>query len=280
MSVADFPDWQAPSAHAAQIAQQGVPLLTKSTLLANQTITNLAHGASTGTAGLPVSQIGYEILISPHFALGTTNPFIEVNLLWADSATGLQVGSDSFYLPGCSQPSGLSVIGRGPTKGDQLFVTITNLDTANPMTTGLTVFQNSRIYATDQWRLINSEANNSTVPSYTLPNLPDDESCLGVITNATMAASASLSWLMGIGTGGPVTVTLEGSGEVPGNARFHAYAMPASIYGTIAPLIDYQAANLNQSYTFNPPRAAWLLQAVNTGTAGTLTVSFAAFAST
>lgn len=280
MTVADFPDWQAPQAHADQIAVTGVPLLTKSTLLANTVYTNLAAGASNGTVGLPVTQTGYEIILNPKFAAGTTNPFIEVQLQWVDSGTGLQVASDSFYLPGSEAPSGLAVFGRGPTKGNQLFVTVTNLSSNNPVTTALTVLQNSRVYASDVWRFQNSSVNNQTVAGFTLPTFPDDESCLGTVTGASVAASGSASWLMGIGSGGPVTVTLECSGPVATNARFHAYALPSSVYGTTAPLIAYQAANLNQAYTFNPPRAPWLLQAVNTATSGAMTVNFAAFAST
>lgn len=279
MTIADFPDWQAPAAHAGQIAQQGVPLLTASKLLANDTITALAHGASFGTPGLTVSQPGYEIIVNPKFAAGTTNPFVEVQLQWVDIGTGIQMASDSFFIPGSTQPSGLAVFGRGPTKGNQLFVTVTNLDTVNPVTLGLTVLQNSRVPQTDVWRFQNSSVNNMTVPGFTLPSLPDDESCLGTITGATIAASASSSWLMGIGAGGPVTFSIEASGETAANSRFFAYVLPSSIYGTNAPLIDFTAANLNQTYTFNPPRAPWLFKAQNQNTAGTLTVSFAAFAS-
>lgn len=280
MTIADFPDWRAPSAHAAEIASQGVPLLTRSQLIANQTFTNLGHGLSTGTPNLVVTQPGYEIIVNPKFPAGTTNPFVEINLQWTDSGSGAGVANDVFYVPGCIDAHGFVVTGRGPSKGDRLVVGVTNLDTAQSVTCTVEVLVNSRVYPTDVWRFNNTLANSSTVTGFTLPTFPDDPSCLGAVTGASVAATSNLQWLMGIGTGGPVTVTLECSGPVPGSARFHAYALPSSAYGTVAPLIAYTAANLNQQYTFNPPRAPWLLQAANNATSGALTVNFAAFAST
>lgn len=280
MTVPDFPDWQAPSAHAAQIASQGVPLLTKSSMIANQTFASIAHGASSGPPELTINQIGYEITVNPKFPAGTTNPFVEVGLQWIDSASGNGVANDVFYVPGCTDAHGFVVYGRGPTKGDRLTVSITNLDTAQSVSCSVTVLENSRVYPTDVWRFNNTLANSSTVTGFVLPTFPDDPSCLGAITGASVAASSNLQWLMGIGTGGPVTVSIEASGPVPGSARFHAYALPGSVYGTVAPLIGYTAGNLNQTYQFNPPRAPWLLQAANNATSGAMTVNFAAFAST
>lgn len=279
MTIADFPDWQAPSAHAAQIASQGVPLLTKSQLLANQTFASIAHGASNGTGTLVVTQPGYEIIVNPKFPAGTTNPFVEVNLQWIDSATGNGVANDVWFVPGCTDAHGFVVYGRGPSKADRVSVGITNLDTAQSVTCTVELLVNSRVLPVDVWRFNNTLANSSTVTGFTLPSFPDDPSCLGTVTGASVPATSNLQWLMGIGSGGPVTVTIEASGPVPGSARFHAYALPSSAYGTIAPLIAYTAGNLNQSYTFNPPRAPWLLQAVNSATSGAMTVNFAAFAS-
>jgi hypothetical protein len=278
--LADVPDYSPHVATAAQVAATGVPLLTKSGLIVNFPVTGLAHGASAGPGTVAVSQPGYEVIVNPQFPAGATSPFVEITLQWTDSSTGAGTAIDSFIVPGCTNASGLFVTGRGPTKGDRLTISITNLDTTNSVNCTLEVLQNSRIYPADVWRFNNKIANIVTIPNFTTPSFPDDQSCLGTVTGMVLNPSQTGSVIMGIGTGGPVTLTIEASGPVPTNARFHAYALPTSVYGATPPLIAYQAANLNQQYTFNPPRAPWLFQAVNTGTAGTLTVNFTAFAST
>lgn len=203
--MTDFPDWQAPQAHATAIAGTGVPLLTGSTQLAN-TSNAIAASGNVSLGPFVVSQIGYELVVSCDMANAATNPFVTVVLTWTDSVSGVQVATDSFStVCGAASLSFLPTAARGPSKADRLAITIYNSDTARVANVNLVLLQNSRIYPRDDFFWVSQYPNTLLVPAFTLATQMPDENCLGVAADVTLAASASSTFLFGM-YDGPILV--------------------------------------------------------------------------
>lgn len=138
------------------IANTGVPLLTKSTLVKNQGAISQNPGVSSNSATFSMTQPGYEILLTI-FATGNFLSSYHLTMNWFDSATGLQTGQEDYwFIPGSGSGANAHIIfGTGPTKGDQLVIT-----SAVPATSSVAVshqyvvLQNSRIPLTDFWQTI------------------------------------------------------------------------------------------------------------------------------
>jgi hypothetical protein len=269
--VTDYPDFSPHVATAQQVAATGVPLLTKNTRVYQQAFTNVASGAAASTGLLAMGQIGYEVLVNARCNGAATNPFAEIRMTWTDSTTGFTLGSDTFITPMSGSATPWAVIGRGPTKADEVTVTVTNLDSLTAPSITITVLQNSRVYPTDNWNWNNASVAGLTVPGFALPTLPNDESVLGIVSNVNVAAGAVNTWLLGMATSGQVIVTTSFSGVTTTNIRCHIYPQPNSKYGSSIDLVAFTATANNTSMPYNPPRAPVILVVSNGATTGTLT---------
>ena len=219
MTAADYPDWSAPQAHATAIASTGVPLLTGAASILASGVQSVPHGAAYVSAVLPVSQIGYELLVQAQYPSAATVPYAMVQLLWKDSASGLIVDTDDWVVPGATSPAYWFVRGHGPTKANQVQVKIINFEPAQSLSAQINILQNSRVYTVDDWRWNNFQNTGLTVPNVTVaPVLPQDETILGIVNNVSVAASSSKSWLAGMydgeiqvgySSGGSVTLSSE-----------------------------------------------------------------------
>lgn len=209
--MTDYADWQTPNAHATQIAATGVPLLTLPTLLLQQTF-DPAAGVTQSSASLAITQPGYEIIVQSSFSVAPTSPFIRVTIGWNDGTSLDPVNADTFIAPASTTPGAFRVQGNGPTKGNAAVISVTNLDGLQVATVQVMFLQHSRILASDDWTYDNAANAGLTVTGFTLPKMPADQSCLGVLDNVTIAAAGSSAWLFGI-CAGLATVSYEiGSG--------------------------------------------------------------------
>lgn len=134
MSVTpDAPDWAPHVALAAQVAATGVPLLRATNVLGNGPALALPPGlAVTLLDHMAITQPGYEGMFAVNLPAGQgTVPFATMIFNWSDSASGLGVDSEFFLLTEGNGPANaLQYYVRGPCHGDQLTVTVTNLDPA------------------------------------------------------------------------------------------------------------------------------------------------------
>lgn len=223
-----------PAQIAAQIAVSGVSLLAKATALGSRTAaTGLAGGGGTATLlnGVSISQTGYEFSISAEQnSAANVFPLIEVIMSWSDSVTGQTTAVDHFYTSASSQASGVSLItvGTGPTKGDTLTVTLTNIN-ASPVNYTFTAAQNSRVYARDDWHWIGykGQAGAVRLSGVTDPQYSETEQNLLVnhfdsaIANATSLTVQMPLWC------GNVWVHVDETGVAPANMEFAIVTEPA-----------------------------------------------------
>lgn len=139
------------------IATTGVPLLTKSTLVKNQAAVSQNAGTVNQSATFSMGQIGYEIFLNIFCTTGNFLSFYHLGLSWFDSATGIQTGQEDYwFVPGSGAGANShSIIGSGPTKGDQLIITSEVPATSSAAVThSYVVLQNSRVYAEDNFETI------------------------------------------------------------------------------------------------------------------------------
>lgn len=140
---------------AVEVSNTGVPLLTNSLLVKNQGAISQSPGVVSQSATFGITQIGYEILLTI-YATGNFSSFYHIGLSWFDSGTGVQTAQEDYwFVPGTAVGTPHTIIGRGPTKGNQLVITSEVPSASSVSVTHLyTVFQNSRVYTSDRWRTL------------------------------------------------------------------------------------------------------------------------------
>lgn len=152
MTVTDYPDWQTPAAHAAQIAVTGVPLLRLTNNLAFGAAVPVAGGATVNLlAGGSVNQPGYEMTITVSMpAASGTRPFLHLELIWQDSTSSL-FGFRRDVVLACGNAAGnvLTYYLHGPMHSDMFNVSVVNLDPAVTATVAFTINATSHVYEED-----------------------------------------------------------------------------------------------------------------------------------
>lgn len=174
------------------IAITGVPALTKSTLVKNQTAVSQAPGTQSSSATFSIEQPGYEIFLST-FAASNIAAYFRISLQWFDSGTGIQTGQEDYWIiPGPGSGSPHTIIGHGPTKGDQLVIVSENpaQSVGNNVTHSYVVLENSRDYQSDQWESLTFTGANIT---NTFANI--FTGCIAS-TNTSVNAGASIPRLL------------------------------------------------------------------------------------
>lgn len=153
--TADFPDWTAPQAHANAISTTGAPPLVFKRVVDLQVGTSIpANGVLTRPASgqFLLNQPGYEISLNVA-TLGATAPIISVELQWFDSAFQGLI-DDEIYFFYSGDANGHLIHGRGPTKGDQVVVIVTNHSATSAVSFTYTLLQTSRVFTREFWKTI------------------------------------------------------------------------------------------------------------------------------
>lgn len=163
----------------------GIPLLSFKNVLASSVIAiNLPANTSTGlVTAKGFNQPSYEFAFSLNSAV---NPAIgyQFQLTWLDSTTNEIVATESYWVfPGSG--AGINshyVLGRGPTKADQLSISIFN---PSGTTAGSLAFyvimQNSRVYTGDLWRSISANTGPPAFNGFTVaPHFIDSGDVCGI----------------------------------------------------------------------------------------------------
>lgn len=266
MSVADFPDFQVPQAHATAIATTGVPLLTVPNTLISALLQVVAAAGGTLVKTATFTQVGYALQVIVNFPAAATNPFCEVALTWSDPVSGQVYDEAHYFVAGAAGASGFTTLGNGPVRAGQLTVTVTNLDAAQAATVTLEVAQDSCIRTADRWYWRNATDNGLTVPGFTLAQLPDDEDVLGILHNLVVPASGSLVVLCGMAPGRSVQLSGTVGTISPSSLQFKVQAVPTSVYTTAGDLLDTTPTTAAWNYQFLMPRAPVIWTITNSST--------------
>lgn len=264
--LTDTPDWAPHVAQAEQIAATGVPLLNLSGLLANLPVFAVAPGLSGGPPTVAIAQPGYEVHVKVTGSAAATVPFVQVTLTWTDPNTGFPMGKDVYYMPVAELGFSWVMYGRGPTKAGELSVKVANLDPAQNVTAGVAILQNSRVYLRDEFWYSNSDNSGLTVPGFSLPTLPPDDSILGFGDSSVVPASGNVEFLCGMWQG-PIVFSYEQNTGASSNLTVRLTAMPATVFSATHNILGAMAPPA-QPYQFFGPRAPIKVRLVNSGTTG------------
>lgn len=173
----------------AGIAAAGVPLLARATSLVHAGLA-LAAGGSLTLGPYAITQISYEAALWLNIPGAATVPFCRVLIDWIDSASGLTVAQDTWWLA-AGNAGAVKTAGTGPAKADQMQITLTNADPAQEISGSYAFTQSSRFFARDSWQSIVFPG----VPAYTLPG-SDSTADLLAATTISIGAGESISRLM------------------------------------------------------------------------------------
>ena len=250
--VSDYPDYAPHVAHADQIAATGVPLLALPQQLYAISSKVIFSASTDFEALVPVKQPGYHCGVSVQFPAAATVPFVKVSLFWTDSMTSVNLASENYIIPGAQSPSVFTALGSGIAKGNKVQLRLTNLDPAQNATVSVTMNADSIPRSGDSWLWENALDSGLTVPGFTLPTLPDDESVLGMLGSVTVPAGGTSSFLFGMHNG-PINVGLDQGGGPWTNITLQLAAAPSSAYVGNNPI--YAAVNPPPSLQIAGPRS-------------------------
>lgn len=268
-SVTDYPDWSPHVATAQQIAVTGVPLLAAPATVLNTTKV-IAGGGSYASGLLAMPQIGYEFELLLNTTSSATQPFAELILEWTDQGTGLSSGHTAWYCPASSAVASWVLAGHGPNRGNQVAVTVNNDDPSISLTAGIRLVTNSRVYDKDMVSGDNITNTLTTIPGFTLPSLPDDNSILGFLSSQSVPAASSKQWLFSPAPRRPVHFAGVTSGITPASVQVQVQGKYQGQLGGGSILLNQVLTTAGYAFDFTCHGGVMLLTVFNNATSGTL----------
>lgn len=239
----------------------GSPLLHGKNVLMNFTGGN-TFTLGPGASSFPFTTLtrpGYTIAIMATTPAGTAIPFVQIQTFWKDSTSGgTQVADEFWFIPAVTSGAGSYWhYGKGPTKGDQLTVGITNLDTVQTMTIQLLLIENTQYIARDDWRGMGGGSvnyNQGASPGGSLSTL-----CL-ISDRETINAGVDKVYLMPLYAGEVVLQFATSSGTMVVNV-----GVPVQLPGFSNPVIWQDATTSDVTVYMVLPRAPCYIEFHNTG---------------
>lgn len=227
---------------AQNIALSGVPLLTASTPLAQAASVVIAAGGSVtipASSVFSVSQIGFEAVFRVRYNVANgANAGYGMTFSWSDSASGLLVDTDTMVsaIAAFNDATNFATRIKGTSKANQLVVTITNLDTVQPINLTYAILENSRVYPYDldiTW----VGGRPSSIPGIALPTvlLPDSHTMLIHIDAAL--ANGSFDTFIAPPHLGPMYINMWESGVSAANIQIKLKMWPDSFYGGVGNIV-------------------------------------------
>jgi hypothetical protein len=189
VTASDYPDWSVPQTSADSIAATGVPLLTmQNSVGLFDVLVNPTSTVNIGT--FPVTQPSYEISISSaESGAGVWAPMF-CEMLWYDDTATVILAEETWYFWPGTVGSDHVVVGKGPTKGTQVSVSLTNTSASGAYTASGGVYQRSHIYTRDVWQSQSYPASMSASP--VAPADPDALMLAGI--SVSLGAGVSNTW--------------------------------------------------------------------------------------
>lgn len=175
-----------------------------------------------------LNQAGYELQIQLGINAGSTEPFIDMFMMWSDSVSGLTIATEEWVL--AAGPSGNANIYmiKGPTKGNELSINLVNLDPTFTITAIVTVAVNSRGWTRD--RIYTLQFN-------TPPSFPGNAAGRGFtnviasVDNQVIHAGNTLTRILPP-YAGDVWLWVDQQGNAAGNSNLTLQLTPTSVFGT------------------------------------------------
>lgn len=134
------------------IAGTGAPLLALSNVFSNPGVQTFSQGQTRVYGPSAFGQISYEIYFSCTSSASETNPQFIIELDWINSASGLIVSTERWFVCGASSPASNVYVGTGRAKGDTLQVSVTYNGAIASGSGSIVILRSSRVYVRDDFR--------------------------------------------------------------------------------------------------------------------------------
>jgi hypothetical protein len=214
-----------------------------------------------------VNSPSYAVAIDALISASATFGLLLISMVWSDSETGLTVGAERWYFSGTTASPAISnglTFGRGPTKANQLTVTIDNYDPAQSATVDVAIWQSSRTATRDDWR---GNPNGGGYVTYTVPNTESLSCALGWVTNHALAASGVVTYQCALYAG---QAAFEFVSSATGDVGIEILApLPDRASGNWPVLLENAAIGELFTGTLVLPRCPVIVQITNSSAAST-----------
>lgn len=132
----------------------GAPVVHGETIVINDSAVISGGGGFHSTPTVLFSRPGYQVgLVLQNQAVGGGAMPVAVDMTWTDSVTSQVVAHQQWQAAAASRTNSHTIIGQGPTGGDQVAVRITNNGTAGQnLSASILVAETSVAYGEHDWR--------------------------------------------------------------------------------------------------------------------------------
>jgi len=225
---------------ASEIAVAGAPLLHKHVGITAQS--NLSITGTAQTFGpFTITQPGYQVFFSL-FMTAQQNSYLMVEMKWFDSTSGIQIDDQRYFMvPGTDSSTNLhTLVGQGPTSGDQLTITLQLVGTAGTITVpNFMFFQNSRAllpakHIWKTWAYANFSINGGPATNVSA----DPKGNLLGLWSVSVPAASALSFYPPLYTGSVTVYVLTASGTT--DCQVNVNALADTIFGTGQRIAQFQ----------------------------------------
>lgn len=241
------------------ISTTGVPLLANSTVLSNPGNMTFTPGLADTLGPFTLSQISYEIGIRLQANAAETFPYMQVTLQWNDTASGVLICNENYYLGiGSGGLCRYKAVGRA--KGDSLTVILTWNGTVATTAARVVITNSSRIYIRDDFRSQSTFNGIVGVASGTYDI--DGSIILGTAPNIGAGNSVMRSLPLYVGTVRLSSYTQTGAASIAVLSVGQAQIQGLSDNGVYALSLGTNVVNTSQ---FDLPRGQCVLEITNLG---------------
>lgn len=225
---------------ANEVAVAGAPLLHKHVSLTGQS--NLSVTSTVQTFGpFTMTQPGYQVFFSL-FMAAQQNSYLRIEFKWFDSSSGIQIDDQTYFVvPGTDSSANLhTLVGSGPTSGNQLTVSLSLVGTAGTITVpNFLLFQNSRAllpakHIWKTWAFANLSINGGPA---TFVGADPKGNLLG-LWSVSVPAAGSLSFYPPLYTGAVTVYVLTASGT--SDCQVNVNALADTVFGTGQRIAQFQ----------------------------------------
>jgi hypothetical protein len=194
----------------------------------------LAASTSTPLTAFTFTQPGFEILLTLKCPAAATVPFCTVTFTWSDSASGLTVWQEQWYVAVGNSSSGVNeYIARGLARGNTLTITLGNPDPAQVMTYSIAYFQTSQFVTRTDTDMRLNDFVGFTVPGLTVPDVFDSPSnILGTRDVALATGANDAAIIMPLYSGKVKLFGITGSAAADMLISVLGTALPSRLTGT------------------------------------------------
>lgn len=215
--------------YGIQTSLAGTNFVSPSTLIGTgvQQVFKITGGNNLVIPPAMLNQPGYELQVQLGINAASTEPFLDMFMMWSDSVSGLVVATEEWVLAAGPNVNNNIYMIKGPTKGNELSLNLVNIDPSLTMTVTITIAVNSRGWARD--RIYTLAFNNP--PGFTSAAGRGFTNVIATMDNLTITPGNNIQRILPI-YAGDVWVWADQQGNAAGNSNLTLSVLPSSIFGS------------------------------------------------